>query len=193
MLNATALDALFVQARTHNAWLDKAVADAQLHQIYALMRWGPTSANCTPARIVFVKTVAAKEKLLPCMAPGNLEQTRTAPVTAIIGMDMAFHEKLPMLFPHADAKSWFVGKQPLIDATAFRNASLQGGYFIMATRAIGLDCGPMSGFDADKINQAFFSGTTVKTNFVCNLGYGDTEKLFPRSPRLPFDEACKIV
>lgn len=193
MLNATALDALFVQARTHNAWLDKAVTDAQLHQIYALMRWGPTSANCTPARIVFVKTVAAKEKLLPCMAPGNLEQTRTAPVTAIIGMDMAFHEKLPMLFPHADAKSWFVGKQPLIDATAFRNASLQGGYFIMATRAIGLDCGPMSGFDADKINQAFFSGTTVKTNFVCNLGYGDTEKLFPRSPRLPFDEACKIV
>ncbi|MEO8169418.1 MAG: malonic semialdehyde reductase [Oxalobacteraceae bacterium] len=193
MLNATALDALFVQARTHNAWLDKAVTDAQLHQIYALMRWGPTSANCTPARIVFVKTAAAKEKLLPCMAPGNLEQTRTAPVTAIIGMDMAFHEKLPMLFPHADAKSWFVGKQPLIDATAFRNASLQGGYFIMATRAIGLDCGPMSGFDADKINQAFFSGTTVKTNFVCNLGYGDTEKLFPRSPRLPFDEACKIV
>lgn len=193
MLNPTALDALFMQARTHNGWLDKSVTDAQLHQIYALMQWGPTSANCSPARIVFVKTAAAKEKLLPCMGPGNQEKTGAAPVTAIVGMDMAFYEKLPVLFPHADAKSWFVGNQALIDATAFRNSSLQGGYMIMAARAVGLDCGPMSGFDPEKINQAFFAGTTVKVNFVCNLGYGDPEKLFPRSPRLPFDEACKIV
>ncbi|NMM26001.1 MAG: malonic semialdehyde reductase [Glaciimonas sp.] len=193
MLNATALDTLFLQARTHNGWLDKAVTDAQLQQIYALMQWGPTSANCSPARIVFVKTAAAKEKLLPCMGPGNQEKTGTAPVTAIIGMDMAFYEKLPALFPHADAKSWFVGNQSLIDATAFRNSSLQGGYFIMAARAIGLDCGPMSGFDAEKINQAFFAGTRVKVNFVCNLGYGDAGKLFPRSPRLSFAEACQIA
>lgn len=193
MLNDTALNTLFVQARTHNVWLDKPVTDAQLHQIYTLMQWGPTSANCSPARIVFVKTAAAKEKLLPCMGPGNQEKTRTAPVTAIIGMDMAFYEKLPVLFPHADAKSWFVGNPALIETTAFRNSSLQGGYFIMAARAIGLDCGPMSGFDAAKINQEFFAGTTVKANFVCNLGYGDAEKLFPRSPRLLFDEACKIV
>ena len=193
MLNATALDALFVQARTHNVWLDKPVTDAQLHQIYMLMQWGPTSANCSPARIVFVKTAAAKEQLARCMGPGNREKTKTAPVTAIIGMDMAFYEKLPILFPHADAKSWFVGNQSLIEATAFRNSSLQGGYLIIAARAIGLDCGPMSGFDADKVNQEFFAGTTVKANFVCSLGYGDAEKLFPRSPRLPFDEACKIV
>ncbi|NMM36157.1 MAG: malonic semialdehyde reductase [Glaciimonas sp.] len=193
MLNSTALDTLFLQARTHNGWLDKAVTDAQLQQIYALMQWGPTSANCSPARIVFVKTAAAKEKLLPCMGPGNQEKTGAAPVTAIIGMDMAFYEKLPALFPHADAKSWFVGNQSLIDATAFRNSSLQGGYFIMAARAVGLDCGPMSGFDADKINQAFFEGTTVKVNFVCNLGYGDAGKLFPRSPRLSFAEACNIA
>lgn len=193
MLNTAALDALFVQARTYNGWLDRPVTDVQLHQIYALMQYGPTSANCSPARIVFVKTAAAREQLLSCMGPGNLEKTRTAPVTAIIGMDMAFYEKLPVLFPHADAKSWFAGNQPLIDATAFRNSSLQGGYFIMAARAIGLDCGPMSGFDAGKINQAFFAGTTVKVNFVCNLGYGDAEKLFPRAPRLPFAEACKIV
>ena len=193
MLNDTTIETLFTQARTHNAWLDKSVSDAQLHQIYDLMRWGPTSANCSPARIAFIKTPEAKVQLLECMAPGNIEKTRAAPVTAIIGMDMAFYEKLPQLFPHADAKSWFEGNQPLIDATAFRNSSLQGGYFIMAARSIGLDCGPMSGFDPEKINATFFSGTSVKANFVCNVGYGDPAALFTRSPRLPFDEACRIL
>lgn len=193
MLNDTTIETLFTQARTHNAWLDKPVTDAQLHQIYDLMRWGPTSANCSPARIVFIKTPEAKAQLLECMAPGNLEKTRTAPVTAIVGMDMAFYEKLPQLFPHADAKSWFEGNQPLIDATAFRNSSLQGGYFIMAARAVGLDCGPMSGFDPEKINATFFSGSSIKANFVCNLGYGDPTALFTRSPRLSFVEACRVL
>jgi 3-hydroxypropanoate dehydrogenase len=193
MLNDTTLETLFSKARTHNAWLDKAVTDAQLHQIYDLMKWAPTSANSSPARIVFVKSAEQKEALAACMAPANVDKTRAAPVSAIIGMDMAFYDKLPQLFPHADAKSWFVGNQPLIEATAFRNASLQGGYLIMAARAVGLDCGPMSGFDADKVNAAFFAGSTVKVNFICNIGYGDPAKLFPRSPRLGFEEACRII
>jgi nitroreductase len=193
MLDSAALNTLFRNARTHNGWLDKPVTDAQLQEIYDLLKWAPTSANCSPARIVFVKSAEGKEKLLPCMAPGNVDKTKAAPVTAIIGMDTAFYEKLPQLFPHADAKSWFVGNQPMIDATAFRNSSLQGAYFIVAARAIGLDCGPMSGFDADKVNAAFFAGTSVKVNFICNLGYGDPAKLYGRSPRLSFDEACKVV
>lgn len=194
MLNETALNTLFLQARTHNGWRDVPVSDEQLRQIYDLMKWGPTSANCSPARIVFVRSPEAKEKLLACMSPGNIEKTKTAPVTAIIGMDMAFYEKLPRLFPHnPDARSWFAGNQPNIEATAMRNSSLQGGYFIMAARAVGLDCAPMSGFNADKLNDAFFAGTTIKVNFVCSLGYGDTGKLHPRGPRLAFDEACKIV
>ncbi len=193
MIDTAALDTLFRNARTHNGWLDRPVTDAQLQEIYDLLKWAPTSANCSPARIVFVKSAEGKEKLLPCMAPGNVDKTKAAPVTAIIGMDMAFYEKLPQLFPHADAKSWFVGNQPMIDATAFRNSSLQGAYFIVAARAIGLDCGPMSGFDADKVNAAFFAGTSVKVNFICNLGYGDPAKLYGRSPRLTFDEACKVV
>lgn len=193
MIDNNALDTIFRNARTHNVWLDQPVTDAQLQQIYDLMKWGPTSANCSPARIVFVRSTAEKEKLAACMAPGNAEKTKAAPVTAIIGMDMAFYDKLPQLFPHTDARSWFVGNQPLIDGTAFRNSSLQGAYFIVAARAMGLDCGPMSGFDADKINAAFFAGTSVKVNFVCSLGHGDAAKLFGRSPRLSFDEACKIV
>ena len=193
MLDSAALNTLFRNARTHNGWLDKPVTDAQLQEIYDLLKWAPTSANCSPARIVFVKSAEGKEKLSPCMAPGNVDKTKAAPVTAIIGMDTAFYEKLPQLFPHADAKSWFVGNQPMIDATAFRNSSLQGAYFIVAARAIGLDCGPMSGFDADKVNAAFFAGTSVKVNFICNLGYGDPAKLYGRSPRLSFDEACKVV
>ncbi|MDR3479476.1 MAG: malonic semialdehyde reductase [Burkholderiaceae bacterium] len=193
MIDTAAFDTLFRNARTHNGWLDKPVTDAQLQEIYDLLKWAPTSANCSPARIVFVKSAEGKEKLLPCMAPGNVDKTKAAPVTAIIGMDMAFYEKLPQLFPHADAKSWFVGNQPMIDATAFRNSSLQGAYFIVAARAIGLDCGPMSGFDPDKVNAAFFAGTSVKVNFICNLGYGDPAKLYGRSPRLSFDEACKVV
>jgi nitroreductase len=157
------------------------------------MKWGPTSANCWPLRVVFVKSPAAKARLLPLMMEGNRAKVQAAPVTAILGMDMAFHEQLPKLFPHTDAKSWFVGNQPLIEATAFRNSSLQGAYFMLAARALGLDCGPMSGFDADKVNAEFFAGTTVKANFICSLGYGDPAGLFPRSPRPAFDEVCTIV
>jgi 3-hydroxypropanoate dehydrogenase len=193
MLNDDALAVLFRDARTHNVWLDKPVSDALLHQLYDLMKWGPTSANCSPARIVFVKSPEQKEILAACMSEGNAAKTRLAPVTAIIGMDMAFYEKLPQLFPHTDARSWFAGKPAVIEGTAFRNSSLQGAYLIVAARALGLDCGPMSGFDADKINAAFFAGTTAKVNFVCSLGYGDADKLFPRSPRLDFDEACRII
>ena len=184
---------LFDKARTHNGFTDQPVSEATLRQLYELMKWGPTSANCSPARIIFVSSTEGKDKLLACMSPGNVDKTRSAPVTAIIGMDMAFHEQLPKLFPHADAKSWFVGNQPMIDATAFRNASLQGGYLIMAARALGLDCGPMSGFDAAKVDAAFWAGTQVKTNFICNLGHGDASKLFPRSPRLSFEDACRIA
>ena len=146
------------------------------------MKWGPTSANSSPARIVFVRSAAAKARLLGCVSPGNVEKTRAAPVTAIIGMDIAFYEKLPFLFPHADAKSWFVGKKELADTTAFRNSSLQGGYFIIAARAVGLDCGPMSGFDAAKIDEEFWAGTTVRTNFICNLGHGDPAKMLRAQP-----------
>jgi 3-hydroxypropanoate dehydrogenase len=183
---------LFERARTHNGFTDEPVSDAQLRRIYDLMKWGPTSANSSPARIVFVRSPAAKAKLLGCVSPGNVEKTRSAPVTAILGIDFAFHEKLPFLFPHADAKSWFAGKPELVETTAFRNASLQGGYFILAARAVGLDCGPMSGFDAALVDAGFWSGTTVRTNFLCNLGRGDPAKLFARSPRLAFEEACRI-
>ena len=193
MLNDAALHTLFLDARTQNGWRDKPVTDEQLQQIYDLMKWGPTSANCSPARLVFVKSPQAKEKLLACMNEGNIEKTCSAPVTAIIGMDMEFYEQLPKLFPHADARSWFAGNQPAIESTAMRNSSLQGGYFIMAARALGLDCAPMSGFDAGKMNETFFKGTSVKANFVCSIGYGDTSKLHARGPRLSFDEACKIA
>jgi len=193
MLNDLALDTLFRHARTQNGWQEKDVSDAQLQQIYDLMKWGPTSANCSPARLVFVKSAQEKAKLLACMNPGNVEKTRGAPVTALIGMDLEFYEKLPQLFPHTDARAWFVGNQALIEATAMRNSSLQGGYFILAARAVGLDCAPMSGFDADKLNAAFFAGTPVRVNFVCSLGYGDPGKVHPRGPRLSFDEACKVV
>jgi nitroreductase len=186
-------DELFASARTHSGWQDKPVSDEQLRQIYEMMKWGPTSANCSPARIVFVKSSEAREALATCMAAGNVDKIRTAPVTAIIGMEMVFYENLPKLLRHTDAKSWFLGNQALIEATAFRNSSLQGGYFIIAARSIGLDCGPMSGFDADKLNEIFFKDTTVKVNFVCSLGYGDPARLHPRSPRLTFDEACKVI
>lgn len=193
LLSDTALDQLFLQARTFNAFLPKEVSDAQLQRIYDLARMGPTSANASPMRVVFVKSPEAKAKLSPFMSEGNRAKTLAAPVTAIIGNDHAFHEKLPQLFPHADAKSWFDGNQPLIDTTAFRNATLQGAYVIMAARAIGLDCGPMSGFDNAGVDAAFFAGTAVKSNFLINIGYGDASRdLFPRSPRLSFDEACRI-
>ena len=193
VLNDAALDQLFRTARTHNAWLDKPVTDEQLHAVYELMKWGATSANCSPARIVFIKSKEAKEKLGLAISDNNREKTMSAPVTAILATDYAFYEKLPQLFPHADAKSWFVGNQELIDTTAFRNSSLQGAYLMLAARTMGLDCGPMSGFDNAKIDELFFPGTTIKSNFLINLGYGDAAALFPRSPRLSFDEAANIA
>lgn len=184
---------LFTEARTQNAYLPTAVPDSLLQQLYELLKWGPTSANCTPARFAFVRTPQAKGRLAACMDPGNAPKVLQAPVTAVIGMDMAFFDKLPMLFPHTDARAWFVGKQELIDATAFRNSSLQGGYLMLAARALGLGCGPMSGFNAAKVDAEFWAGSTVRTNFVCTLGHGDASKQFPRSPRLAFDEACTLV
>jgi 3-hydroxypropanoate dehydrogenase len=192
-LDDRSLDIIFREARTHNVWLNKPVSDMLLHQIYDLMKWPPTSANSSPARIVFVRSPAAKERLLPAMSPGNLEKTRAAPVTAIIAYDTEFYEKLPTLFPQADARSWFAGNQPLIETTAFRNGTLQGAYLILAARALGLDAGPMSGFDNAKVDKEFFPGGKIKSNFVVNLGYGDHAKLFPRNPRLPFAEAAQIL
>ena len=188
-----ALEQIFTKARTHSSWLPEPVGDELLIEIYDLMKWGPTSANSSPARIVFVRSKEAKEKLLPCMAEGNVEKTKTAPVTAIIAQDMEFYEKLPKLFPFADARSWFAGNKPFIESTAFRNSSLQGAYFMIAARSLGLDCGPMSGFDNAKVDAAFFEGTSWESNFICNLGYGDSDKLRPRAPRLDFNEACKIL
>lgn len=194
VLAEAALDQLFRTARTYNAFLPKPVDDALLHRLYELAKFGPTSANSSPMRVVFVKSREAKARLEPFLSEGNRAKTMAAPVTAIIANDHAFYEKLPQLFPHADARSWFVGNQPLIDTTAFRNATLQGAYVIMAARALGLDCGPMSGFDNAGVDQAFFPGSTVKSNFLINLGYGDASRdLFPRSPRLSFDEACSIA
>lgn len=194
ILSDAALDQLFRTARTQNAWRDEPVSEAQLHALYELMKWGPTSANCSPARIVFVKSDEARRKLEPALSEGNRAKTMSAPVTAIIATDFMFYEKLPYLFPHADAKSWFEGNPALIETTGFRNATLQGGYFILAARSIGLDCGPMSGFDNAKVDAAFFAGTSVKSNFLVALGHGDPDPgvLFPRSPRLAFDEACRI-
>ena len=194
LLSEAALDQLFRHARTFNAWLPRDVSDEQLHQLYDLAKFGPTSANASPMRVVFVKSKAAKAKLGQFLPEGNRAKTMEAPVTAIIATDHEFYEQLPRLFPHADARSWFVGNQPMIDATAFRNGTLQGAYVLLAARAIGLDCGPMSGFDQAGVDAAFFAGTAVKSNFLINLGYGDASRnLFPRSPRLAFDEACTIA
>jgi 3-hydroxypropanoate dehydrogenase len=193
MLNDTALDTLFYAARTHNGWQEREVSDAQLEHLFDLLKWAPTSANGSPARFVFVKSDAAKAALGACMSAGNQAKTLAAPVTVVVGMDMAFHERLPQLSPAVDARSWFVGNDALIASTAFRNATLQGAYLIMAARAIGLDCGPMSGFDNARVDQAFFAGTAVKSNFVVSIGYGDPAKLRPRAPRLAFDEACRIA
>lgn len=192
-LDARALDQLFRTARTHNAWQKKDVPDALLHELYDLLKWAPTSANASPARFVFVKSAEAKAKLKSALAPGNVDKTMSAPVTVIVAQDMAFYDKLPQLFPHADARSWFAGNDALIESTAFRNASLQGAYLLMAARALGLDTGAMSGFDAAKLDAEFFAGTTIKSNFLINLGYGDEAGLFPRSPRLSFDEAARIA
>ncbi|MEL1262947.1 malonic semialdehyde reductase [Pseudoxanthomonas putridarboris] len=193
-LNAAALDQLFRTARTQNAFLDKPVEDAQLHALYELVKWGPTAANTTPARFVFVKSQEAKARLAPALDEGNLKKTVAAPVTAIIGFDEDFHEKTPYLFPHVpDAKSWFEGPRENRHVVAFRNGSLQGAYLIIAARALGLDAGPMSGFDNAKVDEAFFAGTAIKSNFLVNLGYGDPAGVFPRLPRLSFDEAARIA
>lgn len=192
-INDEALDTIFRAARTHNKWQDKPVSPAVLMALYDLMRWGPTSANCSPARIVFVVSKAAKERLKPHLSANNRDKTMAAPATAILGYDLDFARHLPRLFPHnPDAINWF--KDPAhAEKTAFRNGSLQGGYFIVAARALGLDCGPMSGFDNAGVDREFFSDTAVKSNFLCNLGYGNPEGLYARGPRLSFDEACRIL
>jgi 3-hydroxypropanoate dehydrogenase len=194
VLNDDGRDPLFRKARTHSVWLPRAVDDALLREAYDLAKMGPTSANMSPMRIVFVKSKEAKEKLRPCLDAGNVDKTMAAPVTAVIGMEVRFFEHLPRLFPQADAKAWFKDlPEPVLEKMALRNSSLQGAYFMLAARAVGLDCGPMSGFDNGKVDAAFFAGTTVKSNFLCNLGYGDPAKLYPRNPRLDFDEACRLV
>ena len=192
-IDQVALKQLFIDARTHNAWQPKSVSDEQLKQIYELYKFAPTSVNSNPAHILFVKSSAEKERLVACVNPSNVDKTRSAPVTAIIGMDLDFYEELPKLFPHVDARSWFIGKDDYIQSTAFRNSSLQGAYLILAVRALGLDCGAMSGFDVDKVNAEFFPGGRLKANFLLNIGYGDASSLMPRHPRPSFDEACRIL
>lgn len=184
---------LFTAARSHNGFLPGSLDDATLLALYDLLKWGPTAANGCPARFVFVRSPEAKEKLRPALDPGNVEKTMAAPVTAIIGRDQAFHEKLPQLFPHTDARAWFVGNEALIEETSLRDAALQGAYLMLAARALGLDCGPMAGFDKAMVDAAFFAGTPVKSLFLVNLGHGDSAQLFPRSPRLTFGEACRVV
>ncbi|GAA4859396.1 malonic semialdehyde reductase [Luteimonas vadosa] len=190
-LPAECLDQLFRTARTHNE-LGGEVDDDTLRRLYDLLKWGPTSANQCPARFVFVKSQAAKDKLGPALDEGNYAKTMAAPVTVIVAYDLDFHEKLPVLFPHADARSWFAGDLEKRKVQAFRNGSLQGAYLLLAARALGLDTGPMSGFDNAKVDEAFFKGTRIKSNFLVNLGRGDKSKLFPRSPRLSFDEVARI-
>jgi 3-hydroxypropanoate dehydrogenase len=192
-LSAEALAQLFHEARTHNGWRDKEVPDALLREAVDIAKWGPTSANCSPMRIVFVRSAEAKARLAPAMAPGNLDKTLAAPATAIIAYDLEFYEKLPRLFPAADARSWFLGNAPLIEETAFRNGTLQAAYFILALRAVGLDTGPMSGFDKAAVDAEFFPDGKVKSNFLINIGYGDAAKLYPRGPRLDFDEMARIL
>ncbi len=188
-----ALKTLFFDARTHNAWQKREVSDALLKELVDTLKWAPTSVNCSPLRIVFVKSAEAKARLKPFLMEGNVDKTMAAPATAILAADHDFAETLPRLFPHADAKAWFAGNEAFTGTTAFRNGTLQGGYFILAARALGLDCGPMSGFDNAGVDAAFFANSKIKSNFLCNLGYGDPAGLFARSPRLSFEEIAKIV
>ena len=193
-LEDSALDTLFREARTYGKWHPRPVSDATLRELYELLKWAPTSANAAPARFAFLRSKEAKERLRPALAPLNVEKTMSAPVTVIVGYDMKFFEQLPKLFPHNPGMAkMYQGNPEMAETTAKRNSSLQGAYLIMAARALGLDCGPMSGFDHAKIDAAFWAGTEVKTNFICNLGHGDPSKLFARSPRLAFEEACRIV
>lgn len=196
MLDDKALDLILREARSQNGWLDKPVSDAQLHAIYDLMKSGPTSANCSPARIVWVRTAEGKARLRPALSEGNTEKTMSAPVVAIVAWDTQFFELLPKLFPHKpEAITWFKGPgtEAVAGATAFRNGTLQGAYLMLAARALGLDCGPMSGFDNGKVDATFFPDGRFKSNFLCGIGYGDSTKVFPRSPRLTFDEACVLA
>lgn len=192
-LDATALDTLFREARTHYAWLPQPVSEEKLRAIYDLMKWAPTSANASPMRILFLQSDEAKARLLPALPESNVDKARTAAVVALIAYDTAFYEKLSVLFPFRDLTAMFADNPPLAQETAFRNSALQGAYFILAARSLGLDCGPMSGFDADKVNAEFFPDGKWKINFLCNLGYGDPAKLYPRAPRLTFEEVCKVL
>lgn len=192
-LEAEALAALFSEARTHFKWTDAPVSDETLRELHGLLRMGPTSANCSPARFLFLRSPGAKERLKPTLSAGNVEKTMTAPVTVIVAHDPYFFEHLPRLFPRADARSWFASNPELAEETAFRNGTLQGAYLILAARALGLDCGPMSGFDREKVDEIFLAGHGWRSNFLVNLGHGDASALFPRSPRLDFAEACEIL
>lgn len=192
-LDTNALAALYTEARTHSHWTDEPVPDELLHRLYELIRLAPTSANCSPGRFVFVRTPEGKARLAPALSKGNLDKTMSAPVTVIVAWDTAFYEALPRLFPHADARSWFTGSPAAAHETAFRNSSLQAAYLILAARALGLDAGPMSGFDKAKVDAAFFAGTPWTTNLLVNLGHGDASRVQERLPRLPFDEACRLV
>jgi len=191
-LSPEALDQLFRTARTHNGFIDKPVTDETLHALHNLMKWGPTAVNSCPARFVFIRSPEAKERLRPSLMPGNVDKTMAAPVTVLIGHDLAFFEHLPQLFPSTDAKSWFVGNAPLARQSAALNAALQAAYLIVAARALGLDCGPMSGFDSTLADAAFFAGTSVQSFMLVNLGYGNPAKLYPRGPRFEFEEVCRI-
>ncbi len=194
IVNDAGLDILFRKARTFAGWQDKPVPETLIRAIYDLLRMGPTAANCQPGRYVFVTTSEAKERLKPCLAPGNVDKTMAAPVTAIIAYDQKFYDHLPEMFPPADAKSWYEGDAAFAEETAFRNATLQGGYFILAARALGLDCGPMSGFDPKAVQEAFFSESPdTKVTLLCNVGYGDRESLHPRLPRFDFERVAEIV
>lgn len=193
ILDDHALDVLFREARTYNGWQDKDVSDVLLQAVYDLFKWGPTSSNCCPVRIKFVKSKEAKEKLRPHLMAGNVDKTMAAPVTALLANDLEFYEKLPFLSPHNNARSWFVDKPAFTAETAFRNGTLQGAYMMLAARSLGLDCGPMSGFKQQGVKDAFFADENVQVNFICSLGYGVKESLYPRGPRLAFDEACEIL
>jgi 3-hydroxypropanoate dehydrogenase len=192
-LAAETLDCIFRAARTHRNWTARPVTDETLRAIYELMKWGPTSSNCCPARIAFVRSPEAKERLRPALDAGNVAQTMAAPATAIIAYDLEFYDKLPLLVPHRDARSAFVGRPELARMTAYQSGTLQGAYLIIAARALGLDCGPMGGFNNAKVDATFFPEGKVKSNFLCNLGYGDPAKLHARAPRLAFDDACRIL
>ena len=193
MLSNSSLETLFTKARSQNGWLNKDITGEQIHQLYDLLKFGPTSANCCPARFTFIRTKEAKERLKPYLDSGNINKSMSAPAVAIIGYDLEFYQKLPFLFPHTNAKSWYEGKEQKLKFTAELNATLQGAYFIIAARSVGLDCGPMIGFNKEKLNQEFFPNEKIKSIFICGIGYGDDTKVRQRSPRLSFEEACEIL